>query len=249
MKNLPRVAFSLFLTALPSLGCGSAAKSENNALDARNAEDTAGKVAPSPDASTPLPDAGPHDTLSTLVDTRAADVSGIDALSPDIPVALVDARAADVSGIDTLSQDLPVALVDARAADVSGIDALSPDTLSPRQDGQAADAAAACAAAAFTHLSPLELKTLLDGGEDPFLINVKGTSISEIAGTDATLVGDIPGIETLVNHDLCANIVLYCLSGGTSQSIGSQLIAKGYKRVRDLAGGITAWKAAGYPTL
>jgi rhodanese-related sulfurtransferase len=249
MKNFHRVAYFLLLNALPSWGCGSAAKSENNAPDARSAEDTADKVAPSPDTSIPLPDAGPRDTLSTLVDARVADttVPGIDALSPD--TILIDARAADVSGIDAMSRD--TVLVDARAADtkVSGIDALLPDTLAPRQDAQAPDAAAACAAAAFSHLSPLELKTLLDSGEDPFLINVKGTSISQIAGTDATLVGDIPGIETLVNHDLCANIVLYCLSGGTSQSIGSQLIAKGYKRVRDLAGGITAWKAAGYPTL
>jgi rhodanese-related sulfurtransferase len=60
---------------------------------------------------------------------------------------------------------------------------------------------------------------------------------------------DVAGIESLVKHDPCANIVIYCRTGVTSQSVGSQLVADGFKHVRDLAGGITAWQDAGYPTM
>jgi rhodanese-related sulfurtransferase len=98
------------------------------------------------------------------------------------------------------------------------------------------------------HLSPKELKAILDSSEDAFLINVKGTSIANIPGTDAVLASDVPGIEALVGGKLCANIILYCRSGATSQTVGKQLVAKGYQHVRDLSGGINAWTAAGYPT-
>jgi rhodanese-related sulfurtransferase len=139
-------------------------------------------------------------------------------------------------------------------------DASPPDGVTGRQDAAILDAVSAapdadksgCKAdggpASLVRLSPLELKTLLAGSEDPYLINVKGASIGTIAGTDAVLVNDIAGIETLVGHDLCANIILYCQSGNTSSSVAAQLLAKGYQRIRDLAGGITAWKNAGYPT-
>ena len=100
----------------------------------------------------------------------------------------------------------------------------------------------------LVHLTPLELRTILDSSEDPYLINVKGTSIANIPGTDAVLVNDVPGIEALVGGDLCADIILYCRSGNTSQTVGNELIANGYLHVRDLEGGITAWTAAGYPT-
>ena len=57
----------------------------------------------------------------------------------------------------------------------------------------------------------------------------------------------VTAIEGLVNRNLCADIVIYCVSGGTRQRVGSALIALGYLRVRDLQGGITAWQAAGFP--
>jgi len=137
------------------------------------------------------------------------------------------------------------------AMDTAGLDA--PDAAPARADALVTDNGADCGldggTATLVRLSPLELKTLLDGVENPFLINVKGEAIGKIPGTDAVLVSDLPGIETLVGGDLCANIILYCQSGNTSQAVAAQLIAKGYRRIRDLTGGISAWKTAGYPTL
>ena len=99
------------------------------------------------------------------------------------------------------------------------------------------------------NLTPQQLKAILDSGEDVYLINVKGTSIANIPGTDAVLANDVAGIETFVGGRLCANIIIYCRTSSTSQSVGNQLVAKGYQNVRHLSGGITAWTAAGYATL
>jgi hypothetical protein len=122
------------------------------------------------------------------------------------------------------------------------------DALDQDHDAGALPCQTATAPATLEHLTPLELKTILDGSDDPYLINVKGTSIPNSPGNDAVLASDVPGIEALVEGNLCADIILYCRSGNTSQTVGEQLIAKGYLRVRDLEGGITTWTAAGYPT-
>jgi rhodanese-related sulfurtransferase len=183
---------------------------------------------------------------------RASDTSGVEASAPsaDAPstpdTAIPDAKIPDAA---TLKADTAVPDTSPGDALISVVDTRSADASAPQTDVSKADSSnATCTQEDFIHLTPLQLKTLLDGGEDPFLINVKGTSIKNIPGTDAVLASDVPGIEELVKHDLCANIVIYCRSGVTSQSVGSQLIAKGYKRVRDLDGGINAWEAAGYPS-
>lgn len=41
-------------------------------------------------------------------------------------------------------------------------------------------------------------------------------------------------------------IVVYCKSGGRSNQVAKQLIEAGYKRVKNLEGGITHWKEQGY---
>jgi rhodanese-related sulfurtransferase len=181
-----------------------------------------------------------------LADSAAPDTAKQDVKIPDS--AQPEATKADAGTPDSAQPEATKAdagIPDSAQPEATKADATTPDTVAP--DGPAT-AACVQASSSLTHLSPLELKTLLDSGEDPFLINVKGDSIESIPGTDAVLANDIPGIEALVNHDTCANIVLYCRSGATSQSVGSELTARGYKRVRDLAGGITAWTAAGYPT-
>jgi rhodanese-related sulfurtransferase len=193
-------------------------------------------------ADTSTPDSvTPSDTAPAKADTAISDSAAL----PEAGTAKPDGSLQDASASDGATGKADAIISDTLAApDASKADATTPDGTKPDD----ARTAACVRATSVAHLSPSELKALLDSGEDPFLINVKGESIGKIPGTDAVLVNDIPGIEALVNHDSCANIVLYCLSGGTSQSVGSQLIAKGYNRVRDLAGGITAWKAAGYPT-
>jgi rhodanese-related sulfurtransferase len=102
------------------------------------------------------------------------------------------------------------------------------------------------------HLSPQQLKDLL-AAQDVYLVNVRSPTAPSIAGTDLAVqtstdvTPTVTAIENLVNHNLCADIVIYCVSGGTSQRVGSQLISLGYLSVRDLQGGITAWQALGFP--
>ncbi len=48
--------------------------------------------------------------------------------------------------------------------------------------------------------------------------------------------------------DKNATIVVYCAVGGRSSRAASMMVQKGYKNVINMAGGINAWNAAGYPT-
>jgi rhodanese-related sulfurtransferase len=228
--------------------------------------DATGPVAPdtnlradagAPDAGQPSGDAGERDSAPVRPDAVATDTAPVraDATAPDL-------AAPDLAAPDLAAPDLAVVRADGAGPEIQAPpDTANPaDNAIPRSDTAVADTTgnaaetspSGCAAdgstATLVHLTAAELKALLDRGEDPFLINVKGASIGLIPGTDAVLVNDIPGIEALVGGDHCANIILYCQSGNTSQSVGNQLIAKGYVHVRDLAGGITAWKDAGYPT-
>jgi rhodanese-related sulfurtransferase len=217
------------------------------------------------DAGQPKADTAPatRDDVARLADVAFADqapsgdvVKLWDAALPDLVSSGDAAQSPDMASADStaVSSDAPSAadavLPDSsRSADARTTpDAAFPDAPPVVDAGRAAETGE-CIQTAFTHLLPLELKTLLDSGEDPFLINVKGTSIKNIPGTDTVLANDVAGVEDFVKHDLCANIVIYCRTGVTSQSVGSQLIADGYKHVRDLAGGITAWQNAGYPTM
>jgi len=108
--------------------------------------------------------------------------------------------------------------------------------------------------ATLVHLSPQQLKDLL-AAQDVYLVNVRSPTAPDIGGTDLDLqtstdvTPTVTAIENLVNHNLCADIVIYCVSGGTSQRVGAQLISLGYLSVRDLQGGITAWQAQGFPVV
>jgi len=263
----------LALAALPLLtlpGCTTSApnpvEATDAAPDAQSGTDTA-TASGAPDGNGVEADAVAADTGAPRADAIVPDagqVSG-DAELRDTAPARPDTATRETGPVrsDGAAPEAAVVRADSGAPEVPPPppDAASPDNSAiPRDDARAAETSGTGAeasvsyckldggAASLVRLTPLELKTLLDSSEDPFLINVKGASIGLIPGTDAVLANDIPGIEALVGGDHCANIILYCQSGNTSQSVGTQLIAKGYVHVRDLAGGITAWKNAGYPT-
>jgi rhodanese-related sulfurtransferase len=198
--------------------------------DVRLAQDTAAPSTPTPDAAQTRADVVIPDTA--LSGRDAARDSA--ALSPDTWV-VVDSTP-------------PRADTAVRGDAALRVDTLAPDSAVKPSDAEMLACTIVDPAPAMGHLSPKELKAILDSSEDPYLINVKGTSIANIPGTDAVLASDVPGIEALVGGKLCANIILYCRSGATSQTVGNQLVAKGYQHVRDLSGGINAWTAAGYLT-
>jgi len=116
------------------------------------------------------------------------------------------------------------------------------------------DSAMCTGSSTLVHLSPQQLKDLLDA-KDFYLVNVRSPTAPDIAGTDLELqtstdvTPTVTAIENLVNHNLCADIIIYCVSGGTSQRVGTQLISDGYLNVRDLQGGVTAWQAQGFPVV
>ncbi|HEY5956324.1 MAG TPA: rhodanese-like domain-containing protein [Polyangiaceae bacterium] len=100
---------------------------------------------------------------------------------------------------------------------------------------------------ALERLTPVEFHDVLETS-DPILINVHTPYEGELPGTDASIpYTDVDSIEQFVQRDHCADILLTCLGGGMSVSAGNALVQRGYLRVRDLQGGMNAWKAAGYP--
>jgi rhodanese-related sulfurtransferase len=193
--------------------------------DAPLAKDTGSAVTPGPDATQPRADLA-------IPDTSAGQEA---APLPTDTMVTADGAA---NPVDTT----------ARGDATVRVDALGPDSTVKATDAELLACQIVEPTPPLGNLTPQQLKEILDSGEDAYLINVKGTSIANIPGTDAVLANDVAGIEALVGKKLCANIIIYCRTGATSQSVGNQLVAKGYQKVRHLSGGITAWTAAGYAT-
>lgn len=95
----------------------------------------------------------------------------------------------------------------------------------------------------YTDISPTELASLLDSGDDILLIDVHIPEQEHINGTDYVipytnkegLKAAIPAKDT--------RVVLYCRSGSMSQYAAQELAAAGYTNVHNLAGGMNAWRA------
>ena len=128
------------------------------------------------------------------------------------------------------------------ATDAGPVDGVAPDsapveggvTLCPSgQPPQLADTSA------------VELYEAL-AAKDFLLINVAGPP--SIPQTDAVLsYSDTAQLVAFIGSDLDTRVVLYCQSGGRSTAAGNALTARGYCAIRQLAGGKSAWTAAGYP--
>ena len=102
---------------------------------------------------------------------------------------------------------------------------------------------------ALKRLSPAEAADLI-ATSDPIVINVHIPYAGDIPGTDTSIpFNNVDAIEAYLDHDLCADVLLVCHSGGMSLSAGNELVKRGYLRVRDLNGGMLAWESAGYSLL
>jgi glyoxylase-like metal-dependent hydrolase (beta-lactamase superfamily II)/rhodanese-related sulfurtransferase len=100
----------------------------------------------------------------------------------------------------------------------------------------------------LTQTSAREVKRLLDRGPTPRIVDVRTTQEWETGHLPGALHRPIADIVT-AGLELPGDepVVLYCGSGYRSNIAASLLSRRGFADVRSLAGGITAWRAAGFP--
>jgi hydroxyacylglutathione hydrolase len=90
-------------------------------------------------------------------------------------------------------------------------------------------------------ITAAQLKEKLDGGEKPFLLDVREPSEYRVAHLTATLIpmGEIP--KRYTELDANREIVVYCHHGNRSQRVVEFLYEKGFTNVKNLVGGIDSW--------
>jgi len=98
-------------------------------------------------------------------------------------------------------------------------------------------------------IGPAELKRLLDSGEDLLLLDVREPHEREIVhiGGHFIPLGDLP--ERIHELNSAHQIVAYCKSGVRSARAVEFLRSAGFRRVRNLRGGINAWAELVDPSL
>lgn len=94
-------------------------------------------------------------------------------------------------------------------------------------------------------MQPQELKSLLDSGRRPVLLDVRQPEEIQAASISGSVC--IPMNEVawrLDELDPKAEIVVFCHHGVRSQQVAQLLQMRGFKDVKNLAGGIDAWSVA-----
>ena len=91
-------------------------------------------------------------------------------------------------------------------------------------------------------IDPTEVKSKLDRGDDFVLIDVREPhefQIARIPGSKLIPLGELP--KHLSELDPSAEIVAHCKGGGRSQQAVDLMKQNGFRNVRNMTGGITAW--------
>lgn len=98
-------------------------------------------------------------------------------------------------------------------------------------------------------ITPEELKQRLDMGEEVVILDVREPHEYSIANIGGLLIplGDLPGRAGELDPSL--EIVVHCKRGQRSAKAVELLREKGFRRVRNLAGGIDAWAERVDPSL
>jgi molybdopterin/thiamine biosynthesis adenylyltransferase/rhodanese-related sulfurtransferase len=95
---------------------------------------------------------------------------------------------------------------------------------------------------ASEEITPLELKHLQDIGKAPLVIDVREPfeyAIASIPGSKLVPLGILP--EKLHEFDSASDIVLHCKSGMRSSQALQLLKKAGFRKLKNLKGGILAW--------
>jgi molybdopterin/thiamine biosynthesis adenylyltransferase/rhodanese-related sulfurtransferase len=90
-------------------------------------------------------------------------------------------------------------------------------------------------------ITPEELKTKLDNKEDVFILDVREPHEYEICNLDGYLIplGELP--NRMNELDSSRDIVVHCHIGSRSQRAVEFLREAGFKKIKNLVGGIEAW--------
>jgi rhodanese-related sulfurtransferase len=95
-------------------------------------------------------------------------------------------------------------------------------------------------------LSVSDLKTRLDKGEVVHLLDVREpyeVQAGKLPGSQHISMGNLQFELSKLNDWKEQEVVVYCKSGGRSAAAQAFLESNGFKNVRNLAGGVTAWRA------
>lgn len=106
--------------------------------------------------------------------------------------------------------------------------------------------------ATIPEIAPTELSEQLDRGDTPVLVDVREPFEAAIADLPDHGQVRIPTGEFMERYselDTHDDLVIYCRSGSRSAWATAILRAHGYERVRNLRGGVLAWRAEVDPTL
>ena len=90
-----------------------------------------------------------------------------------------------------------------------------------------------------------ELKERMDAGEKLTIIDVREEwewDMDHITDNHVPM-GDVPGKLAEWEDQKEAEIIVHCRSGGRSGNIAAYMTQNGFRNVRNLAGGMLAWKS------
>jgi rhodanese-related sulfurtransferase len=95
-------------------------------------------------------------------------------------------------------------------------------------------------------ISVQELREKLQSGEKPFLLDVREPWEHEEfnLGGELLPLGDIMNRLWEFDRHKGDEVVVYCKSGNRSSMARSLMEAQGFRNVRNLTGGVNAWKNA-----
>lgn len=98
-------------------------------------------------------------------------------------------------------------------------------------------------------VSAAEVKSAVEGGKSPVLLDVREPQETNLGRIEGALVlprGHLETkVEALIPRD--AEVVVYCASGNRSAFAADTMQVMGYTKVSSLAGGWNAWVAADGP--
>ena len=91
-------------------------------------------------------------------------------------------------------------------------------------------------------ITPVEMKKKLDAGEKPFILDVREPNeyqINKMPGSTLIPLGDLPRRYQELDPD--QDIVVHCKMGGRSAKAVDYLKSVGFRKVKNLRGGILEW--------